>query len=115
MNAGSNQITYAAFEAAFIAKHGIPPSEFKREGRGEAWREKMEVLNALAQVPDAPERRGSVRGTYPFNPEGRSVLDQLSYPDPPVALEPTLGDFGAIGEDKIIAFAGFTHPFATRI
>lgn len=100
----SNQITYAAFEAAFMAKHGVRPSEFRTEKRGDAWREKMRVLDTLAVVPTAPETQleGSCRGCYPFGPDHPTC----GYSPFSIPVTPTYGDFGAIGEESVVACAG---------
>lgn len=111
-----NQIAHAAFVAAFYGKHGVTPDDYKltNDRKGNAWKEKMEVLDSLAQVPDAPPERGnSVRGAYPHR-----EVDSCGYGNGSTVKreEPTLGDFGAIGADSIVACTRpFNHVFATEV
>lgn len=105
-----NQITHAAFVAAFVAKHGVHPSAFKMEKRGDVWKAKMEVLDSLAQVPEAPTQTegGSERGCFP------GPADVINGVDPSIYCLIERATPGAIGADSIVAFANHNHAFATE-
>ena len=113
-----NQITHAAFVAAFVAKHGCHPDAFKMEKRGDAWKAKMEVLDSLAQVPQNNnyDEGGSVRGCYPTSGLRFSVPTEQPYRAPCLRMtNVNWPDPGAIGADSIVAFANHNHAFATEV